>query len=268
MQGVYAIVNTVNGKTYIGSSANIQHRWQDHRRDLRGGRHHSSILQRAWNKYGESVFEFQIMEIVKDRKQLLDVEQRWIDFLHTAQHDTGYNVNPYAMRGGWNARLTEEDAAEVKRRRLAGESREAIAKDYGITANTVSHIVLGSRWAHLPGGHQTGNKRNKLAEHDVPAIVERLLKDENASKIAADYGVEPYVIHQISRGRSWKHLGLPCIPKRRSGRKRKLSDEDAQEIRRRALAGDPQGSIARDYGIDRSTVSRIFVGRRRWAHLP
>lgn len=264
MQGVYAIINTVNGKTYIGSSHNIQHRWQDHCRDLRIGRHHSSVLQHAWNKYGEAAFAFQVMEIVTDEKELLAAEQRWMDFLQTAQKDKGYNLNPYAMRGGWNARLTESDAAEIKRRRLSGESRESIAKDYGVTANTVSKIVLGRRWAHLPGGHQQGNARYKLAEADVPTIVERLLKDENAYKIAADYAVEPNVIHMLSQGRTWRHLGLPPIPKRRSGRKpMKLSETDREEIKCRVLVGERQSAVARDFGIDQSHVSRIISGKRQ-----
>lgn len=268
MQGIYAIVNTVNGKTYIGSSSNIEQRWYGHRRDLRGGHHHSSVLQRAWNKYGEAAFVFQVMEVIKDIKDLFNAEQRWIDFLQTAKKDKGYNLNPYAMRGGWNARLTEEDATEIKRRRLSGESRKTIAEDFGITPNTVSKIVLGRRWAHLPGGRQQGSAKYKLAEADIPAIVKRLLNDENAYKITADYGVDPNVIHLLSRGRSWKHIGLPIVPRRRPGRKPRISKESAKEIKRRALAGERQSAIARDLDIDQSTVSRIAAGARQWAHLP
>jgi len=41
----------------------------------------------------------------------------------------------------------------------------------------------------------------------------------------------------------------------------KLNDEEYEDVLRRALAGEDQGVIAADYGIDRSTVSCIKIGR-------
>jgi hypothetical protein len=60
--GVYQIKNLINNKCYIGSSIEIENRWRRHKKDLRKNKHHSIILQRAWNKYGESNFEFSIIE--------------------------------------------------------------------------------------------------------------------------------------------------------------------------------------------------------------
>jgi group I intron endonuclease len=65
--GVYEIVNTVNGNRYIGSSVNIYRRWHLHKHDLRYGKHHSSYLQRAWNKYGEDKFIFRMILICDSR---------------------------------------------------------------------------------------------------------------------------------------------------------------------------------------------------------
>ena len=59
--GIYEIVNTVNGKRYIGSSKNIAFRWCIHKTELRHNAHHSRHLQSAWNKYGESLFQFRIL---------------------------------------------------------------------------------------------------------------------------------------------------------------------------------------------------------------
>lgn len=52
--GVYRWFNTVNGKSYVGSSANINKRKQEHLKGLTSNNHHSIKLQRAWNKYGEN----------------------------------------------------------------------------------------------------------------------------------------------------------------------------------------------------------------------
>ncbi|MDP2650386.1 MAG: GIY-YIG nuclease family protein, partial [bacterium] len=73
--GVYEIVNTVNGKRYIGSAINPKRRWVNHKSALRGNKHHSPALQRAWNKYGEAVFIFRVIQPCP-AEQLLFQEQR------------------------------------------------------------------------------------------------------------------------------------------------------------------------------------------------
>ena len=58
ISGIYKIVNTVNGKKYVGSAVDIKRRWQAHKLRLRKNNHHSPKLQNAWNKHGESSFTF------------------------------------------------------------------------------------------------------------------------------------------------------------------------------------------------------------------
>lgn len=90
---VYAIVNIVNGKLYIGSTVDFEKRKSAHKRQLRSGTHHSKHLQRAYNKYGESVFEFRILEYVDRRDQLLEREQFHIDSHKSYLRSKGYNVS-------------------------------------------------------------------------------------------------------------------------------------------------------------------------------
>lgn len=77
--GIYVIHNLRNGKQYIGSATRFKQRWYLHKLNLRRGEHHSEILQRAWNKYGEDAFEFRILEIVEDKSTLLAREQFYFD---------------------------------------------------------------------------------------------------------------------------------------------------------------------------------------------
>lgn len=84
--GIYAIVNTVNGKRYVGSSTNIEKRKVNHLALLRGNYHQNDHLQKAWNKYGERVFNFLVIEEVPI-EQLLDVEQMYLD-----ANANGYNI--------------------------------------------------------------------------------------------------------------------------------------------------------------------------------
>lgn len=76
--GVYRILCIPTGKIYIGSSVDLRHRWDQHRRRLRRGIHGNAHLQLAWSKYGEASFEFSVLEFV-DLPDLLCAEQAWID---------------------------------------------------------------------------------------------------------------------------------------------------------------------------------------------
>ncbi len=90
ISGIYEIVNTVNGHRYIGSSSNIYHRWGQHKRALINSYHHSLYLQRAWNKYGEKSFKFNILEYCFPFF-LIPREQHYLD---TMPHQ--YNISPTA----------------------------------------------------------------------------------------------------------------------------------------------------------------------------
>ncbi len=76
--GIYEILNTVNGKRYIGSSVSFKPRWKSHRVQLRGNRHHNQYLQRAWNKYGEAAFKF-LPILTCAKSMLLFYEQQLLD---------------------------------------------------------------------------------------------------------------------------------------------------------------------------------------------
>lgn len=75
--GIYLILNTVNNHKYIGQSKNIEHRWAGHISSLRKGRHGNAHFQNAWNKYGEDLFDFQVIEECAPEK-LNEQEQYWI----------------------------------------------------------------------------------------------------------------------------------------------------------------------------------------------
>jgi group I intron endonuclease len=98
--GIYAIVNKINGKFYIGSAARkgdvssasgFYARWHEHLSELNRSAHCSSYLQRAWNKYGGENFKFQILEFVSPEK-CIEVEQMYLDLFPKGDRDTVYNT--------------------------------------------------------------------------------------------------------------------------------------------------------------------------------
>jgi group I intron endonuclease len=88
--GVYEIVNSANGKRYIGSAVDFKRRWKNHRSTLRGNRHHCSKLQNAWNKYHEDSFVFRVILICAAEDVIL-YEQTALDALKPE-----YNTAPAA----------------------------------------------------------------------------------------------------------------------------------------------------------------------------
>lgn len=58
----YIIKNLQNDKKYVGITTNPIKRKQEHFNNLKQNKHCNRHLQSAYNLYGESYFEFQIIE--------------------------------------------------------------------------------------------------------------------------------------------------------------------------------------------------------------
>lgn len=48
------------------------------------------------------------------------------------------------------ARLTEVDVRAIRRRQAAGETMNALAREYGVGKSQIGRIVSGEKWAHVP----------------------------------------------------------------------------------------------------------------------
>ncbi|OKP98137.1 GIY-YIG nuclease family protein [Paenibacillus sp. P46E] len=100
--GVYRIVNTLNDKAFVGSSINLDGVWNKHKFMLDIGKHDNKELQADWKELGEKAFVFEILEQIKPeedfvaevtelskyRKQLPDLESKWLE-----------KLSPYGERG-------------------------------------------------------------------------------------------------------------------------------------------------------------------------
>lgn len=123
MIGIYEIRNVENNKVYVGSSLDLNRRFTDHKYLLRKNKHHSPILQRAWNKYGESNFEFSIIEYCSE-EEIISREQHWSNMLLKADEyldknskffiENGYNILPKAMKGFSGRHVKETIIKQLK----------------------------------------------------------------------------------------------------------------------------------------------------------
>ncbi|WP_395406291.1 NUMOD3 domain-containing DNA-binding protein [Pseudoduganella sp. UC29_106] len=88
--GIYEILNSVNGKRYVGSAKNFRLRWKAHLLHLNRGTHHSRHLQSAWVKHGAEAFRFNKL-LICEAKDLIFFEQRAFDAFKPE-----YNIAPIA----------------------------------------------------------------------------------------------------------------------------------------------------------------------------
>lgn len=112
--GIYKIINKTTSDIYIGSTTNFNSRWIKHRKALNKGKHHSIILQNAWNKYGENDFEFHIIEKIRDiRSRLTEREQYYLDTLNPKYNICRTAGCPYSTNYWKGKKRSEETKVKI-----------------------------------------------------------------------------------------------------------------------------------------------------------
>lgn len=100
--GIYKIENIATGDCYIGQSVNPTLRKHQHWRTLNRNKHYNKYLQRAWNKYGQDSFIFEIM-LFCEYDQLSACEQKLVDELNPA-----YNIRKECVDSQLGTKHSEE----------------------------------------------------------------------------------------------------------------------------------------------------------------
>ena len=125
--GCYEILNTVNGKRYIGSAMHLKARWRAHRNELKRNKHKNQILQRAWIKYGENAFKF-LPILTCPPSMLLFYEQQPLDKLQPEYNILLVAGSSLGYKHSLEARAKiAEDGRNRKRGPLSIEHRAAIS---------------------------------------------------------------------------------------------------------------------------------------------
>jgi group I intron endonuclease len=146
ISGIYCIENVENGMKYIGFARDIHDRWVSHKTSLKGGYHCNKYMQSTYNKYGESIFEYYIIQVLEDSEELLkNMEVYWISYYNSYILDGGgYNLT----RGGdgtWGMKHTEE------------------------TKNKLSEMNSGEK-SFWFGRHHTEESKQKISESNMGRV--------------------------------------------------------------------------------------------------
>lgn len=127
MSGIYKIVNTANGKFYVGSSVQIESRIFQHLGLLRKGKHNNGHMQSAFAIYGEDAFDFALIEAC-DRCELLAREQYHIDALQPEYNICKFAGNTLGVLHN-DAAKAKMTAANIGNKRMLGKSHSKETKE-------------------------------------------------------------------------------------------------------------------------------------------
>lgn len=89
LSGIYQIRSKNDNKIYIGYSQNITLRWYSHIDNLMRNNHPNHKLQQDFNELGLANFEFSILELISNKKELLHKEQEYINKINLEEN---YNL--------------------------------------------------------------------------------------------------------------------------------------------------------------------------------
>jgi len=167
MAVIYRITNMANGKFYIGSAESFARREWQHKYALRRNEHKNPRLQAAWNKYGEEMFVFEVIEEIAPDRNAFDIENTYLHKV-VGQEDC-YNINTDAIGMRTGIAHTEASKAKVsasRKGKAAGEDHYR----YGQTVNEEVRQKIGDTQRGKPKG--PGRKVSEAGKAKIRANIE------------------------------------------------------------------------------------------------
>lgn len=260
--GIYQITNLHNGKAYVGSAVSFRKRWKEHLRQLTNGNHHSAVMQRAWNKYGEGAFEFKKL-LVCAKDDLLWFEQRAIDALKPAYNICkiagsvlGYRHTDEAKAAaaqratGNTHRRGRKEPKEVCERISAGRKGKGVGRVFD--AATREKIAAAQRGRKQTEEQKEHLRRLNTGKKQSPETIEKRMRKLRGRTRS------PEAIAKTAAANTGSKRSQDQI-KAMSRSRTKLSEHDVREIRRRVASGESQSSVAKDFGLTQSGVCSIHT---------
>jgi len=259
-QVIYKIVNLVNDKFYVGSTIHKKVRFRQHRKLLRGDRHHCKHLQAAWNKYGEEKFDFHVVEEVPDAVSLQEVEDRWLKE-HVGQtycYNTGHSsAAPWRNAPAYKTPNFGKTVSEEQRQQISQTLKDFYAQDYSNhprvgkqhteeTKAKISAAKMANPVAPWEGRRRSEETKAKIGDtqRGKPKGPGRKVSEEGRAKIRAN----------IEAGRSHMHwLGKTHTEEAKQKLRKKVLEQTSGQI------FDSLTAVLAHYQMTMPTLRRALV---------
>lgn len=244
--GVYRIVNNINGHVYVGQTKErFQRRYWLHRWELRNGRHDNTYLQRAWNKYGEGNFSFEVIEVLPEN-EIDNREIYWISYYRN-------NGGCYSIQDGGQPKMLSQYISQEARKRVGEMNKKRM------TGSKLSDETKAKMSVARKGKHPV--RKNDILTSDEAALIKRLLVSGMTSgQIVKETGLSYKGINSIISNNNYSAIKVDGWDEYYEGRqksvKHRLSDEQIDNLVKDVVNGMSNSDAAKKYGIGECSVRR------------
>ena len=140
MEYIYRIHNIIDNKDYVGLTNNPKRRKNRHFNDLANKNHDNPHLQRAYDKYGQEAFVYEILaEYNCSEEEIKQHEKMWIKKLDS--YHNGYNCNPGGDLSYNPGKLTKEEVFEILSvTDKLDHKGPKLAEIYGVSVKVISNV--------------------------------------------------------------------------------------------------------------------------------
>lgn len=215
--GIYAILNKINEKRYVGSARDLKARRSRHFTLLRKGKHYNKHLQGAYDVYGEENFSFSVLEYVENIEILLDREEYYIQKYNSNDREFGYNQREISdsNKGLKHSEETKQILSFLhKRENLSPEKRKNMSEG------------------------QTGKKHSEETKKKIG--------ESNKGKKQSEEAKE-----KISKQRMGFVFSEESIKKMSESHKGKKQSQETIEKRRKSLSGENNPNYGKKFSEER-----------------
>lgn len=215
ISGIYSITCQENDRRYIGSSMNITARWYAHKWALRHGRHYNTHLQRAWDKYGESKFVFEILEECEN-SALRDRETHWTVHYQSCHYMSGFND-----RDPNNIKRPSVETIAIIAEKKRGQ-KASIETRMKMSQSRMGHSTSQETREKISKAHRGREKTPKMKEMLRKLAIGRSPSESTKLKMRAACSKE-YVVTDPD-GNEYHIKGLACFCNQHGLNPRRMSD--------------------------------------------
>ena len=209
--GIYQILCIPTGKIYIGSAVDLQARWDKHCRTLRRGNHHNFRLQHAWDRYGETSFEFSVLELV-NASDLLRAEQEWMDRTGCADRTIGFNIYPIAGSPGGIFAQVWEGFVDPEGNEVTITNLYRFCRQHGLDFPSMQRLAMGKSKLK---SHKGWTHRNSVRQRDYVKTYDGFIAPDghpagpitNLAAFCREYGLDNTHMVAVANSRICSHRG-------------------------------------------------------------